>query len=348
MNFLLTLLCALIGGFLFLKYKVPGGVIVGAVFISALMNVIFQAGYMPLEARVIAQIIAGAYIACSVNVVELKQVKKIIKPSCYLLGGLFSTNLIVGFIVYQITDIDLLTALFAAIPGGLSNVPLIAADVGADMAMVATIQIFRLMGCLAVMPILITIFHNRETVASSPEPQHSPKLSKRAPIPPKVVVITLVIAVAGGLIGRASGIPAGTMLFALVAVLCLKLWTPFAGMPLWLRRTTQVLSGAYIGCSVTREVILRVPRLFVPVVIVLAGYVINCVLCGYVFSRFWGYTKAEGMLAATPAGSSDMALMSADMGLQSTVVLEFQIVRVLAVNIVFSQILLFISKILVE
>ena len=46
-------------------------------------------------------------------------------------------NLAVGFFIWRVTDLDLLTSLFCAAPGGMTDTPLIALDMGADASMVA-------------------------------------------------------------------------------------------------------------------------------------------------------------------------------------------------------------------
>ena len=49
------------------------------------------------------------------------------------------------------------------------------------------------------------------------------------------------------------------------------------------------------------------------------------------------------MLAATPAGASDMALISSDLGVNSKEVIELQIIRMVVVIVVFPQVIYHIS-----
>ena len=56
-------------------------------------------------------------------------------------------------------------------------------------------------------------------------------------------------------------------------------------------------------------------------------------------AKVCGMSRRESMLAATPAGASDMALISADLGVQSPDLIVLQVVRMLVVISVFPQII---------
>ena len=52
-----------------------------------------------------------------------------------------------------------------------------------------------------------------------------------------------------------------------------------------------------------------------------------------------GMTRREGYLTATPAGASDMALISSDLGVDSPDLIVLQLMRMLIVVMAFPQIL---------
>ena len=54
--------------------------------------------------------------------------------------------------------------------------------------------------------------------------------------------------------------------------------------------------------------------------------------------RFCGLRRREAMLAATPAGANDMALISGDLGVHSQDLNVLQIIRMIVVVSVFPQI----------
>lgn len=142
-----------------------------------------------------------------------------------------------------------------------------------------------------------------------------------------------------GIIGKWSGVPVGALLFALIGVIALKLLFDKAYLPIWMKRAAQVLSGCYIGSSVTLQDVLELKELIPAVILLLLGYTAACLVIGSIISRPCGMRRRESMLAATPAGASDMALISADLGGQSPDLIVLQVVRMLVVISVFPQII---------
>ena len=156
---------------------------------------------------------------------------------------------------------------------------------------------------------------------------------------PSAFVLTAVVAAVCGIIGKWSGVPVGALLFALIGVIALKLLFDKAYLPIWMKRAAQVLSGCYIGSSVTLQDVLELKELIPAVILLLLGYTAACLVIGSIISIPCGMSRRESMLAATPAGASDMALISADLGVQSPYLIVLQVVRMLVVISVFPQII---------
>ena len=332
----LTLALGILGGLLFMKLKVPGGMMVGAMTVIAVLGVTADMAYMPVEARTLAQMVAGAFIAVGMDKNDLLHMRHIPKPILILVGGMLVLNMTMGTIVYAVSDLDLVTALYSCVPGGVSDIPIIADTAGANSGTVALAQLARMITGIGVFPALIA------KVAKSESPKVVKEAYDKAPEPEhtkKNIAFTLLVAVAFGLLGRLSGLPAGTMLFALIGVLALKLIWNRAWLPIYIRRGAQVLSGCYIGSSITRADVLGFGRLIVPILLILMGYVVACFGIGALLKRFAGMTRREGMLAALPAGASDIALISSDLGVTSPDLIVLQIVRMLSSVVIFPQLI---------
>ena len=92
------------------------------------------------------------------------------------------------------------------------------------------------------------------------------------------------------------------------------------------------------GVLVTVSVLLAIN--WIPaVILLLLGYMVTCLIVGGIMAKVCGMSRRESMLAATPAGASDMALISADLGVQSPDLIVLQVVRMLVVISVFPQII---------
>ena len=340
-SLLLTLAVAAVCGYALFKLKVPGGMIVGGLIGVSVLGICFSKAYLPTQAKTLTQILAGAYIASTVKNEDLKHMPRIIKPYLLLVFGYMLLNLVMGLLVkLAAPQMSLLTAFMCCVPGGMTDIPIIAADMGADVTKVAALQFVRLIFGLGLFPSLISSSLNKARDKSGAKPKAKAKRTGAA----LQIAITLAIAVACGLAGKLTGIPAGTILFTIIGVLVYKLLGGDAFIPLWMRRIAQVLTGAYIGTCFTYQSCLELGMLWLPAVILAVGYSANCLLMGKLVPKLTHLNKAESMLIATPAGASDMALISADMGITNPEVSVILVMRMISVVSVFPHvILLFIS-----
>jgi len=338
----LTFAVGLLCGYIFYRIKVPGGMMVGAILGVALFNIISGMAYMPSYGKYTAQILAGAYIGCSVKKEDIKRIKKLIKPSLVLILGLLITNIFTGFIVYFTSPLDLITSLMSCVPGGMSEIPIISADMGADMAKVAVLQFIRMVACIGLLPSIIAHIGNKNHNEEN-KTVDLPQKEKKG-VNTKDFIFTTVVAVSGGIVGKLLAIPAGILLFSMIAVIYINLSMNKAYIPLWTKRLAQVLSGAFIGCSINSKSVLELKYIMIPSVIIVLGYFINCFVVGKIMNKAFRMSIKESMLAATPAGATDMALISSDIGVNSTDLVVLQIVRLITVIAIFPQVIYIISR----
>ena len=335
---LLTLACALAVGRLLDRLHVPGGMMVGAVIGACVLGVFFDQAYMPGPAKTIAQIIAGAFIGSGIKREDLAEMKTIIKPALILIPCLLAVNIIAGLLIYQTGKMDLLTALMCCVPGGISDIPMIAADMGADPSIVVTMQFIRLVLGIGIFPILIKVFTGGDGKEVTVETKKKKKTYQAGN-----VVLTFAVAAVCGLVGKISPVPSGTMGFATLGSIIFACAFPGrAQMPKILRKLAQMLSGAYVGASIGAQQVRVLMTMGTPVLIIVCAYLTACFGIGFLLYKAGCFTRAEGMLAATPAGASDMALISADIGVQNAKLIVLQVLRLIVVVLFFPTILSFV------
>lgn len=359
LRFLITLAVCAASGLLLKRLKVPGGMLVGALIGGALLNVLTPYGYMPYAGRFAAQMAAGAYIGAMFDRKQLRSVPRVWKPYVVIMCFFLAANLLAGFLIWRTGVCDLMTALLCCVPGGMSDTPLIAADMGADVGIVAVLQFVRMVTGIAIMPSIISLLVKREphpvtvaaaveadsdAVSAAPEASDTAveaQLPEKAPEKPKgipLAVCTVAVAAVGAGLGKAAGIPAGILVGSMLIVIAMNLSYGRAYLPMPLKRLAQILSGAYIGCTLDRESILRLRYLVLPAVIILAVYIPTSLLCGWLNSRINRRDLRESMLSATPGGASDMALIAADLGVESMDLMVIQVLRMVSVIIIFPQV----------
>ncbi len=337
---LLTLAAALGTGLLVYKLKVPGGMLVGAILGAALLNIVTGQAFIYSQTRVLAQALTGAYIGCMMTREDVRRLPGLIRPYLFVLTSLFGLNLGMAAVFFFVTDLDLLTCLFCAAPGGMSDTPLIAMDMGADGSVVAVMQFVRMlfgMGCLPTVILLSDRFLEPEVakgleskkVQIHGKPQSNPTLRGFLP--------AMCLAVAAAVLGKLSGIPAGALSAALIVTAALKLSEKCSGMPLWLRRAAQIVSGCCIGSGITRAQVAGMKRLALPAVVLCLGYMLCCVGMGLLLSRRFRIQPREAMLTLSPAGATEMALIAADLGVESANLVVLQICRLVGVSLLFPQ-----------
>lgn len=156
-NISFTLIIGAIGGILGNILKIPSGAMTLSMVATALYNIFSDNAFMPLRLRQIIQVLAGALIGAKMTLTDIVSLKEIIIPVGIVILGFCIMNLLLGILIFKITNFSVETSLFATAPGGMSDISIIASELGADTPKVATMQFFRLISVVAIYPIIINI-----------------------------------------------------------------------------------------------------------------------------------------------------------------------------------------------
>ena len=343
-NILLTLGAGGVFGLIFLLLKVPNGLRIGALLGTALLSVIFRAAWMPVQTRFAVQVIAGALVGCTIERSDLKRLPMVIKPTAIMLASFLVLNFALGGVIYAISHLDWVTAMLCVVPGGVTDIPIIAADMGADTPKVALAQLTRYIMGVALFPPMILAFDTfmQKRKGSRNAEETSPGVMKREKSKVNstaALVCTLLTAFAAGFAGNLLGIPAGAFLFSIAGIIALKLKFDLAYVSPAVKNAALLISGCYIGSLITKEDALGFRLLAAPLLLILGGYIANCFITGKILSKTCGFTRKESMLITTPAGASDIALNSADIGVQNTDIIIIHVFRAIVAAGLFPQII---------
>ena len=341
-NLFLTVLIAFIGGYTLQKLRVPGGMMLGSVIMVAIFNVNTQIIIMPIEFRIIAQTIAGAYIGMTVKKENLPRMKYMIRPTITLLSGLFVTNFIVGILIFIVSPLDILTSFLAGVPGGVSDTPLIAADLGADATKVTVLQFVRLISGISMVPLLVK-YDSKEIVRTEKQPKLI--LKRPSSIKNRKLWVSLILAFLGGTLGRMIGVPAGTLIFAMLTIIILKIVSYEVSFPIWFKRMAQLFSGAYIGSRFGYQDFMELKYLLIPALILVTLNMLSCFIMGNILSKKYSLPLSQAILSSSPAGASDMALIASDLGVSGSDVAIIQILRLIGAIAIFPQVFYMITKV---
>lgn len=338
----LTLALCAAAGFLLYRRHVPAGMLIGAVAASAVLTAGLGLGGVPPVSKHIAQVVAGVYIGCSASRDDFRQLRTFYKPVAMITCSLLLVNVVIGGLLFAAGYSDLLTCLICAVPGGISDVTLIAVDFGTDASKVLLIHFCRLVVGVAVFPTVVQrITPPMPEGAGGGAARKGGNLDRRGAVR---LLLALAIASAGAWLGNRLGVPAASILFPLFLTFGLNLSGFSIPFPSWLRQAAQVVSGAYIGGLLDPARFGSPAAVCSAVVITIAVLLANAFFFGKWMERRFRVPLREGMLMLTPAGAGDMALISADIGVSSPRLILVQIYRLLIATAIFPHLCLLLVR----
>lgn len=328
----MTLLVGAAGWWAAARLGLSAPAMLGSMVAVGLTNALFGYAQMPPEVRVFAQSISGAFIAMSVRHKDISNIRKLLVPVTILFSMLTANTLLMGTVLHLLCGIDIYTALFSCVAGGVTDISMIAMDFQADASEVALMQTSRLVAVLLFFPAWIRFLCRGEGASAieedEPEPKRAPSaLARRLGDGRRRTAFTICAALAFGVVGKLSGVPAGTMVFALFGVAALNLTQGCCHMPMGTKRMAQLLAGSLVGSTVSSETFASLSTSLVPVALLFASYW----LLNYLFTqicRRWGLMDVKSaMFASAPGGASDMALIAADLDADLAKIAAVQVMR---------------------
>ncbi len=326
----ITIGIAIVGGLIGLKLKIPAGAIVGALLLTGLYNIVTGMATMPTYTSLFTQVGTGAFVGAQVGREDVVRLRKMLLPAGLALGMIMACSVTMGFTMTIVSDLDLVTAMFSCATGGILEMSLICDELGGNATFTALFQTLRVVIVVSFIPSMIAY-----ALRKLPKQDNSQvtvvKTVASLGKPIRYVAVTMTIALLAGFIGRSMGIPAGAMVFSMVAVALLNIFTPYSYVPLQLRRFIQYFGGATIGAGITLDgvmVIVRYPQM---VLLLTAMLLIMNLLTSFILVRFFGWDLPTAMFGMAPGGVSDMAMISGEFGANVVTVAFLQVIRLASV-----------------
>lgn len=351
-NLSITITTALAGAYAGRKLKLPAAFMTGSMIAVIIMNFFIGRAYCPATAKPYVQVIAGAFIAMSITRQTVKDMRLIVKPLLAYLGCLIVWALFCGFIMHTLGGLDKVTAFLSCVPGGLTDISLLSMDMGANTPQVTTLQTLRMIMAVGAFPLLTRNYvarfgHRFEWPKAGRVPAEGEQPAKaEAAVQTRTLqnmFVSMAVAAAGAGIGMLIGFPSAAMTGAMLAAAGWNIFTGRVFIPGELRKVTQVVAGSIVGAMVTRADIEGLASMIIPFLIIVGEYVIFDFVIAPVLARLFRVDLLTMILACTPAGASDMALIAGDMGGEISDVAVFHVVRLCVVLTVFPAIIQWIA-----
>ncbi len=226
----------------------------------------------------------------------------------------------------KVMGFDVVSATYAGIPGGLSEMIFTGSALGGDPRRIGLAHASRLALVLLLLPPTMRLVAGVDIAGARPG------FSPWATLPPVDVVLLLGCAVLGAFAGRLVRLPnpflLGPLIFS-VAIHLLSVTT--AVPPNWLLDIVQLIVGAYVGAQFanTRAAdllrILALSSLLTLLLLAWAG------LFAWTLSRAMGFEFAAVLLAFVPGGIAEMSLIAVLLHIDPVFVAAHHIFRVLLI-----------------
>lgn len=349
--FLLTLLIAYVFGTIAMKIKVPAGGMIGAMVGVALLNLLTGQAYMYRILRTAVQVCLGTMSGYRVGRNELKNMGALIIPIIFMLLICLILNIVFGVVIVKTTSLDIATALLAITPGGATDMVFVATDIGADTGMVGLLQSFRMIYCNGVLPIFFVAMINnkkqKNNMTENPK-EHSSVASDGFSRKPGKRVGMFAVATCGGLLFKKLGVPGGTLVGALIFTVAFTCIFGKTEYPASMRRYQQILSGAYIGTSITYATVSAIPSMLFAVVVILLDIMVYVFLMSFVLGKISKMDYGTRMLCSTPGGIGEATILSEELGTDTATVATMNTVRMILVVATFPTIIAWLTQLLIR
>lgn len=338
---LCTLLAAVAGALAAKMFRLPAPYMVGSMLGAAVLNVFTAQAFLPADTKIVTQSLTGVFIGMTLRKSDLLRLRDLTVPLAVMLTGFLIFTAVSGFTFYYLFKFDAATAFLISIPGGITEIALIAPEFGADSAVVSFLQTFRLFSVYLFFPAIIKTvshkvpahhdgFEERETAASA---TFFDKLMPDNDFLQQF--FTAVVGLVGGVLGKLSGFPAATLAGSLMLTIVFQFNCRKAHLDGNYRKYVQIVAGALVGSSITMETVRHLNSLILPTIALVAMYI----MADFVLSHFMTKTNkidyVSSMFAAAPGGASDMALVAGEIGSDSPKIALLHIVRLISCYTIF-------------
>ena len=155
-NLIYYLIAGALFGALALKTGIPAAPLAGALIGASILSISgkFTVAEWPSGTRTLLEIAIGTVIGTSLTKESLVDLQTLWKPAVLITFTLIITGLAIGLWTSRLLNIDVITTILGAAPGGISGMSLVGSEYGVGAA-VATLHAVRLITVLLILPLIV-------------------------------------------------------------------------------------------------------------------------------------------------------------------------------------------------
>jgi len=350
MWFIATAVISLVCGFTLLKLKIPAGAIVGSMIGVACFSILTGKGVLPYLVPPLVLCKIGSYIGCGVTRDDVRSLKQLFFPIVILLLVIQLVSVLCGLLIFNFSDLDMKTALFAFAPAGIVDISIVAAEFGGYVPIIAVFQSLRVAAIVIIFPPMFGCFLRKShipkavagAIALETPKKSSHDITNKASF--KNFIMTAGLGVSCGMLADYAGIPAGALVFSMLSVSIFNLTTGRAYMPNFVNKAALCLGGAVIGVRFSPDSLASISELWHLIIVLILGLIGISVVLGCILHKVFKWDLPTALFSSAPGGIADIAVISEEFGANKTRVAFMQLSRFVGMICIYPYIILFLSQ----
>jgi uncharacterized membrane protein AbrB (regulator of aidB expression) len=244
----------------------------------------------------------GVIVGLRITGESLRSGARSLFPAAVVAAIFLASGLAAATAAVSLTGMSPTTALFAAAPGGLTEMASVGASLGADGLAIAAIHLSRLLLVLLVANFILA--RVQRAAVSEQDGAHAPALANSTSREGLLKLGAIAAAgLAGGIVGLTlTPLPAGGVVGALVGAGVVRAVTAGPVPEQWFSSLVQVLSGVIIGLGLSAQFFEALTQLAGAAVLVNLTQMVVWILAGYLLVWLFGFDSRTGTFASAPGG----------------------------------------------
>lgn len=356
-NLMIFVFC-IIGGKILTLIGLSIGWMIGSLLTSV---VLFNSNFLTKTVSVISkkniniwlrvgQLLLGVELGLQLNSSILATFKNNSVPIALAIVLSLLFALISGVLLYKFCKTDLLTSFYSTAPGGLSAMPGMAHEAGANTGIVTVLQTIRIFLVVTLVPFFISMAKQQmgeiEVVQKKYEVNNI--LSNGNPI---WTILLVLIALTGTMLGKKLKFPVPWLIGSMIAVAVTRnVGSLFMGKEIvafWpgdIMIISQIMIGASIGSMFKKSMFIGMKRVLFFSFFSTIGLLFIMMLCAYIITNITGIPFVTTALAFAPGGVAEMTTVSVILQADPLFVVAVQVLRVLIVNVTLPPLFSYLQK----
>lgn len=334
------------GGFILSLTGISIGWMIGTLIVACCLAMIRPAWLMMAPDQkginrrwlALGQMILGIELGQKLNL----SVLSVLKDHWFSVGVMLILSILLamlsGYVLWRFSKTDMMTSFVGTAPGGLSAMPSIAQEVGANTAIVSLVQMMRVLLVVLSIPFLVIMIYTKQDSSTSTAAGLSSATTDFRLAPVLWTVILILAAWGACKAAKCLKFPAPWLLGSMLGVAIVHVGGAAvighdmtAWWPSQANHVSQIFLGATIGSKMYKSMFAGVTRIIIVGFISSVGLIAAMFLSAVIVSELTGISLITSVLAFAPGGIAEMATTSVTLHADSTFVVAVQVIRVILV-----------------